>query len=213
MLQNKIYYNYFLEIIKLFLTILLSLSLIAWTVRAVNFLDLIVDSGYSVITYFEYSLLNAFGIITKFIPLSFLVAITIFILRQIQENEFIILWTSGVKKIQIVNLFLLVSIVITIFHLFFSVILAPTALNKSRYLLSNQNLTSILPTFKIQKFSDTFKGLTFIVESKLNNQLSNIFLHDESNNLNNIISSNELKSATTIIAKKGSGREKTINFV
>ena len=54
MLQNKIYYNYFLEIIKLFITILLSLSLIAWTVRAVNFLDLIVDSGYSVITYFEY---------------------------------------------------------------------------------------------------------------------------------------------------------------
>ena len=101
-----------------------------------SFLDLIVDNGYSVTTYFEYSLLNAFGIITKFIPLSFLVAITIFILRQIQENEFIILWTSRVKKIQIVNLFLLVSIVITIFHLFFSVILAPTALNKSRYLLS-----------------------------------------------------------------------------
>ena len=98
MLQNKIYHNYFLEIIKLFITILLSLSLIAWTVRAVNFLDLIVDSGYSVITYFEYSLLNVFGIITKFIPLSFLVAITIFILRQIQENEFIILWTSGVKN-------------------------------------------------------------------------------------------------------------------
>ncbi len=203
MLQNKIYYNYFLEIIKLFVTILLSLSLIAWTVRAVNFLDLIVDSGYSIITYFEYSLLNIFGIITKFIPLSFLVAITIFILRQIQENEFIILWTSGVKKIQIVNLFLLVSIVVTIFHLFFSVILAPTALNKSRYLLSNQNLTSILPTFKIQKFSDTFKGLTFIVESKFNNKLSNIFLHDESNNLNNIISSKEIKSATTIIAKSG----------
>ena len=47
MLQNKIYQNYFLEIIlNYFITILLGLSLIAWTVRAVNFLDLIVDSGY-----------------------------------------------------------------------------------------------------------------------------------------------------------------------
>ena len=119
MLQNKIYHNYCLEIIKLFLTILLNLSLIAWTVRAVNFLDLIVDNGYSVTTYFEYSLLNVFGIITKFIPLSFLLAITVFILRQIQENEFIILWTSGVRKIQIVNLFLFISIIITIFILFF----------------------------------------------------------------------------------------------
>jgi len=203
MLQNKIYHNYFLEIIKLFITILLSLSLIAWTVRAVNFLDLIVDSGYSVLTYFEYSFLNAFGIITKFIPLSFLLAITIFILRQIQENEFIILWTSGVKKIQIVNLFFFISVIVTTLHLIFSVLLAPTALNKSRHLLSNQNLTSILPTFKIQKFTDTFKGLTFIVENKLENKITNIFLHDESNNLNNIISNKESNSSTTIIAKDG----------
>ena len=64
MLQNKIYQNYCLEIIKIFTTILLSLSLIAWTVRAVNFLDLIVESGYSVATYFEYSILNVFGSIS-----------------------------------------------------------------------------------------------------------------------------------------------------
>ena len=210
MLQNKIYHNYCLEIIKLFLTILLSLSLIAWTVRAVNFLDLIVENGYSVITYFEYSLLNVFGIITKFIPLSFLLAITIFILRQIQENEFIILWTSGVRKIQIVNLFLFISIIITIFHLIFSIILTPTALNKSRSLLSNQNLTSLLPTFKIQKFTDNFKGLTFIVDSKFENKISNIFLHDDSNNLKNIISNKEIKSSTTIIAKSGMVEERQL---
>ena len=203
MLQNKIYQNYSFEIIKLFITILLSLSLIAWTVRAVNFLDLIVESGYSLITYFEYSILNIFGIITKFIPLSFLLAITIFILRQIQENEFIILWTSGVKKIQIVNLFLFISIIITIFHLFFSIVLAPAALNKSRYLLSNQNFTSLLPTFKIQKFTDAFEGLTFIVDNKFENKISNIFLHDESNNLKNVLISDQSTNTTTIIAKSG----------
>ena len=203
MLQNKIYQNYSFEIIKLFITILLSLSLIAWTVRAVNFLDLIVESGYSLITYFEYSILNIFGIITKFIPLSFLLAITIFILRQIQENEFIILWTSGVKKIQIVNLFLFISIIITIFHLFFSIILAPAALNKSRHLLSNQNFTSLLPTFKIQKFTDAFEGLTFIVDNKFENKISNIFLHDDSNNLKNVLVNNQSSNTTTIIAKSG----------
>ena len=60
MLQNKIYQNYTLEILKTFFTILFGLSAIAWTVRAVNFLDLIVDNGYPVITYFLYSLLNLF---------------------------------------------------------------------------------------------------------------------------------------------------------
>ena len=113
-----------------------------------NFLDLIVDSGYPIKTYFEYSVLNLFGIVSKFIPLSFLLTITIFIIRQIQENELIILWTSGVKKIQIVNLFFQISIIVTIFHLIFSIFLAPAALNKSRQLLSNENLISILPTFK-----------------------------------------------------------------
>ena len=109
MLQNKIYQNFIKEILKTFLVILFGLSIIAWTVRAVNFLDLIVESGYSITTYFQYSLLNLFGILTKFIPLSFLIALLIFIIKQIQENEFVILWTSGVKKLKLVNLFFSIS--------------------------------------------------------------------------------------------------------
>ena len=66
MLQNKIYKNYLIEIFKSFFTIILGLSLIALTVRAVNFLDLIVDNGYSLGTYFTYSFLNIFGIAPKF---------------------------------------------------------------------------------------------------------------------------------------------------
>ena len=62
MLQNKIYQNFIKEILKTFFVILLGLTLIAWTVRAVNFLDLIVESGYSISKYFQYSFLNLFGI-------------------------------------------------------------------------------------------------------------------------------------------------------
>ena len=46
MLQNKIYQNFIKEILKTFFIILFGLSVIAWTVRAVNFLDLIVENGY-----------------------------------------------------------------------------------------------------------------------------------------------------------------------
>ena len=41
MLQNKIYQNFTKEILKTFIVILFGLSAIAWTVRAVNFLDLL----------------------------------------------------------------------------------------------------------------------------------------------------------------------------
>jgi len=203
MLQNKIYRNYITEIIRSFLTILFGLSIIAWTVRAVNFLDLIVESGYPILTYFQYSFLNLFGILTKFIPLSFLLALTIFIIRQIQENELIILWTSGVKKIQIVNLFFLLSILISIFYLLFSNLVTPYALNKSRMLLGKDNVSSFLPTIRVQQFSDSFNNLTFIVDNKFENEIKNIFLYDGSNVLNSVSSSNVNKTSTTITAKSG----------
>jgi lipopolysaccharide export system permease protein len=203
MLQNKIYLNYLSEIFKTFITILLGLSLIALTVRAVNFLDLIVESGYSVTTYFHYSLLNLFGITPKFIPFSFLLCLMIFIIKHGQDSEFTILWTSGVEKIQLVNLFFLNGIIIMILYILLSGFISPFALNKSRQLLSEDQLNSFLPTIKTQQFSDSFKGLTFIVDKKSGNEINNIFLHDKSNNLKNLSSNISDTSSTTIIARNG----------
>ena len=203
MLQNKIYQNYLLDIIKNFLIVLFGLSIIALTVRAVSFLDLIVDNGYPVKTYFQYSVLNLFGIFPKFIPLSFLIALTIFIVKHIDDSEFVILWTSGVKKIYVVNLFVIISFTIIIFYLIFSTIITPFALNKSRQLLSKDQLNSFLPTVRSQQFSDAFKGFTFIVEKKINNELKKIFLHDTGNNLKNLSPNTSNVTNTTIIAENG----------
>ena len=203
MLQNKIYQNYFIEILKTFFTIVLGLSLIALTVRAVNFLELVVDNGYPIITYFQYSFLNIFGIAPKFIPLAFFVSAIFFIIKHKNDSEFIILWTSGVKKIQLVNLILLSSFSVLIFYLILSVFLTPYALNKSRQLLSQDQLNSFLPTIRSQQFSDSFKGFTFIVDKKIGNEVKNIFLHDTGKNLKNFSSNFSDSSSTTIIAEKG----------
>ena len=209
MLQNKIYQNYFKEIFKSFLVILFGLSIIAWTVRAVNFLDLIVDNGYSVITYFQYSFLNLFGILTKFIPLSFLLSLIIFIIRQTDENEFVILWTSGVQKLKLVNLFLVASLIIILFYTIFSAFITPFALNKSRVLLSKDGFNSFLPTIRVQQFSDSFQGFTFLVEKKFKNKIKKVFIHDTSNTIKNLSSlPSEDKSYTTIVAEEGIVEEK-----
>tara|TARA_B100001093_G_scaffold520116_1_gene612830 strand:+ start:428 stop:1579 length:1152 start_codon:yes stop_codon:yes gene_type:complete len=208
MLQNKIYQNFIKEIIKTFFIILFGLSIIAWTVRAVNFLDLIVENGYSISTYFQYSFLNLFGILTKFIPLAFLISLLIFIIKQIQENEFIILWVSGVKKIKVVNLFLIVSILGVIFYLVFSTLLTPFALNKSRGLLSKDGFNSFLPTIRVQQFSDSFKGFTFIVEKKIENEIKNVFMYDKSNVLKSLTTNQSDNNTTTIVAEEGLVQEK-----
>ena len=134
MVKNKIYNYITLDLFKSFILILFSLSLIAWTVRSVNFLDLIVDSGYSTSTYFTYSLLNLTNIITKFIPLSFLLALLLTIIKLERQNELLVLWTSGVAKSQVTNLFFLISILVLFIYIIFSTIITPTALNKSRTL-------------------------------------------------------------------------------
>ena len=203
MLQNKIYQNFIKEILKTFLVILFGLTLIAITVRAVNFLDLIVENGYSIKTYFLYTSLNFFGIVTKFIPLSFLISLMIFIFKQIQDNEFIILWTSGVKKLQIVNLFFITSLFVVIFYLLLSTIITPWALNKSRTLLTKDGFNSFLPTIKIQQFSDSFQGFTFFVENKIENKIENVFIYDQSDILKSLTSDDPLTKSTTILSKRG----------
>ena len=203
MLQNKIYQNFIIEILKTFLITVFGLSIIALTVRAVSFLDLLVDSGYPVITYFHYSLLNLFGITPKFIPLAFLISLIIFILKHTDDSEFVILWTSGVKKIQITKLFLIVSFMILIIYIFLSAVLTPVALNKSRQLLSKDQMNSFLPTIRSQQFSDSFKGFTYIVKKKINNEIENIFLHDTGNTLKNLSSNTSNVASTTVIAEKG----------
>ena len=152
-----------ITLFQTFFVILFGLSLIALTVRSVSFLDLIVENGYPVNTYFKYSLLNLFGIAPKFIPLSFLISLSIFIIKHIQDSEFVILWTSGVQKIRIINLFFMISVFISIFYLILSTVLTPIALNKSRKLLSQEQFNSFLPTVKTQQFSDSFKGFTFFL--------------------------------------------------
>ena len=203
MFKNKIYNYITFELIKSFILILFSLSLIAWTVRAVNFLDLIVDSGYSTSTYFIYSILNLTNIMTKFIPLSFLLALLLTIIRLERQNELLVLWTSGIAKFKVTNLFFLLSLFIFLIYIIFSTIITPTALNKSRTLVKQSGVDTVSNLIKPNNFSDTFKGLTFYVEEKENNIIKNIFIKDDSNNLNSLLPKNSSAKNKTIVAEKG----------
>ncbi len=203
MFKNKIYNYISIELIKSFILILFSLSVIAWTVRAVNFLDLIVDSGYSTSTYFTYSILNLTNIMTKFIPLSFLLALVLTVVKLERQNELLVLWTSGVAKSKITNLFFLISIFIFFVYIIFSTIITPTALNKSRSLIKQSGVDTVTNLIKPNAFSDAFKGLTFYVGEKENNIIKNIFIKDDSNNLNSLLPENSSAKNKTVIAERG----------
>jgi len=204
MLKNKIYKYFFKEILKNFITVLLTFTAIAWVVRAVNFLDLMVEDGYGSIIYFKYSLLNITTIITRFVPLAFLISLLISIIKFERQQELLILWTIGLAKTKIVNIFLLIGIIITFFQLTLSLFVNPYLLNKSRSLLSETGSLEMNSVLKSGDFSDAFKGITFYIDNKnANNELINIFIKDVSGNLGTIVNSVEQKNNSTIIAKKG----------
>ena len=203
MLQNKIYQNFFIEIFKTFLIVLFGLSIIALTVRAVSFFRPNSGQWISSNNLFSIFIPKFIWNCTKIHSSFFLISLIIFILKHIEDSEFVILWTSGVRKIQVVHLFLITSTGILMFYLLLSTLLTPMALNKSRQLLGQDQLNSFLPTIRAQQFSDSFKGFTFIVEKKSNNEVKNIFLHDTGNNLKNLSANTRDLSNTTVVAQKG----------
>ena len=204
MLTNKIQKYILKDIIKNFLTILLTFTAIAWTVRAVNFLDLIIEDGFNPYIYFKYSILNLSAILTRFTPLSFLIGLLLTIIKLEKQQEFLILWTTGLNKIKIANTFILISVLITLIQILMTFYLNPFLLSKSRILLKTQEDKEISSVLRSNNFNDSFKGITFFIEKKNeNNELINIFVQDDNGALN--LALDEVKSSknTIIIAKKG----------
>ena len=203
MLSNKIYKHFFLELSKYFFITLFTFTAIVWTVQAVNFLDLVVEDGHALSVYLGYSLLNVPKILTKFIPLSFLISLVLAIIKFENDNELIILWTAGVNKMKLVNFFIKVSLLVTLLQLFFASIINPNILNYSRSLIKSSNLDFISSMIKTNQFNDTVPGLTIFVEEKNEDgNMKNIFIRDESRilkSIDNIDSTDNI----TIIAKKG----------
>ncbi len=203
MLSNKIYKHFLFELSRYFFLVLFTFTIIVWAVQAVNFLDLIVEDGHGVSVYLYYSLLNIPKILTKFIPLSFLIALFLIILKFEGENEFLILWTSGLNKMKVVNFFFKVSIIITILQLLFASLINPKFLNHSRSLIKSSNLDYVSTMVKSKQFNDTIEGLTiYVEEKKQNGVLKNIFIRDDGHVLKSLENS-KASNNVTIFAKEG----------
>ena len=194
-MRNTIYRYFFVEFISLFTLILISTCVIVWIVQAVNYLDFVTEDGHAFSVYFSYSILNIPKVISRLIPLVFLISLLTTILQFEKNNELLVFWTSGLNKIRLVNLAFKISILITLFQLLLSLTISPSSLNFARSILKSSSITLFPSLVKEKKFNDTVKGLTVFVEKKKpNGEMLNVFLRDDT--------SGNAKSKT-IIAKKG----------
>ena len=198
-MKKTIYKYIFYEFTRYFTITLFTLAAIVWSVQAVNFLDLVTEDGHAINIYFLYSLLTLSKVLTKLIPFSFLISATLTILKLEKDNELIILWTSGLNKIFIVNHLIYISLLVMFLQLILTSAVNPTLLNESRILLKNSKLEFVSSMFKEKQFNDTVEGLTIFIEKKTDDQIyKNVFIRDESAILSSVGT-----ESSSIFAKSG----------
>ena len=136
-MKNKINKYFFQQFSHYFAIVLFALVAIVWIAQAVNYLDLVIDDGHAFTTYFGYSLLTIPKIATRLLPFCFLVTLILTIVRLEKDNELIVMWTSGLNKMKLVNLIFVLSIIITIIQFILASTITPTSLNFSRTILTS----------------------------------------------------------------------------
>ncbi|MBD1162794.1 LptF/LptG family permease [Pelagibacterales bacterium SAG-MED12] len=149
-----------------FLISLFSTSIIIWVFQAVNFLDIIVEDGRDYLVYLNFSLLNFPKIITKLIPFILFFSFVYTITKYETKNELIIFWNFGINKIEFINFFLKLSIIITIFQIFLTASIVPKTQDLARSFLRTSSINFLENFVKPKVFNDTIKGLTIYSNSK-----------------------------------------------
>ena len=182
--MNKLLYRKLsLDIIYFFLAASLSITLIIWVIQAVNFLDIVSEDGHSLRVYFAYSILSLPKIFSRILIFIFFISCFYIINKYEENNEILVFWTNGIKKISVINFTLSLSILFVIIQLFFSLYLVPNTQNLSRIYLKNSNVDFLPSIITEKKFINVFKNLTIFVDSyDQKGNIKEIYINEKINN-------------------------------
>ena len=177
-----------------FLLTLIVISIIIWVLQAVNYLDFVIEDGHGFIVYFNYTLLSFPKIFSRIYPFAIFIAFSYIFLKYEENNELIIFWNFGIKKINFINFFIKFSFWFVLLGIILNAIITPFTQNKARSFLRSSDLDFFESVLKPKKFIDIINNLTIYFDEKNENgELKNIFLNDKSN----------LNESQTTFAKKG----------
>ena len=168
------------DIANFFLISVLSISIIIWIIQAVNYLDFVSEDGHSFRIYFLYTLLSLPKIISRVLPFMFFISIFYILVKYEEENELVIFWLNGIKKIKFINTLIIFSIIFLFVQLFLSSYLIPTTQDLARSFIRSSNIDSFPNLIKEKKFIDTVSNLTLYVNEKTDDGIfKNLVLKDE----------------------------------
>ena len=165
--MKKIIFRKFLYDCLIFFTIaLLSSSIIVWVFQAVNYLDLVIDDGRNYSVYWYFTLLNFPKIVSKIYPFAFFFSFSYVISKYELNNELIIFWNFGVNKMNFINFFFIISIILLFIQISLTAFAVPSSQNLARSLVRVSDYNFVDNFVKVKKFNASVHKLTIYTEDK-----------------------------------------------
>jgi len=180
MFKNKIFKYFFIEFIKFFLIISLSLSFLVWITQAARLLELITEYGNPVHIYIKFLILSYPKIFNNIFLLSFVISMFFLLNKMQNDKELNIYWMAGISKLKIIQFSILITSTLLVFYLIFSTFIVPWSSSKGRQILGNSKFSQINSLVKAKNFNSPLKGLTVYVETNDNKgNLEGIFIYEK----------------------------------
>jgi lipopolysaccharide export system permease protein len=179
--MNKLIYRKLsLDLLSFFIVASLSITLIVWVIQAVNFLDIVSEDGHSLKVYFGYTILNLPRIFSRILIFIFFISAFYIINKYEENNEILVFWTNGIKKINFINFLFRFSFFFLILQLILSILIVPYTQNLGRTYLKNSNIDFLPTLISEKKFINVFKNLTFFIEKyNQNGNIEKIFINEK----------------------------------
>ena len=176
-MKKIIFRKLLLDFLTFFFLTLIGISAIIWVFQAVNFLDIMIEDGRNYNVYFNYTLLNFPKIISRVLPFALFFSFCYTLIKYEASNELIIYWNHGIDKINIINFFFWISIIIMVIQSVLLSFVVPKSQELARSKLRSSNVDYFEGLIKPKKFNDTIKGLTIYAEDKdINEEFKNIYI-------------------------------------
>ena len=220
MIKHKIFKYFFLEFIKIFLLISLSLSILIWMTQAARLLELITEFGNPISIYIKYILLIYPKIYESIFILCFAISMFFLINKFEESNELNIYWLSGISKNSIINFSVKIGALMIVIYIFLSAFITPWTSGKSRMVLAQSKFSLINSLVKENNFNSPLKDLTIYVNKNDNKgNLQNVFIYEKTRTIiaktGEVLSNGEgnyLKLYNGITHEKNNENINVINF-
>ena len=170
--MNKlIFRKLYFDIFTFFILSCLAITSIVWVIQGVNLLDIVTEQGHSFKVYFVYLLLTLPKIFSKLIIFAYFLSLFVVINRYEENNEILVFWINGIKKITFVNFIFKVSFIFVIIQLLFNLFIVPYTQNLAQLYLKTSSIDFFPKLIQEKKFSKVSDNLNIFVEEYKNNGL------------------------------------------